>query len=117
MASLVNLELLLPIRAGAGTGETPWALAVPLRFLPLVGEAERAMLVDFVEPGKWYSVDEVAEVLGFSRDTIIRLTKKGLLEALTLPAAARSRRRVYSSRRVQGAEIVRFVKTYTGMAR
>lgn len=70
--------------------------------------------MDFVEPSKWYSVDEVAEVLGFSRDAIIRLVRKGYLEAFTLPVGSRVRKRVYTSRRVQGAEIIRFVKQNMG---
>jgi excisionase family DNA binding protein len=74
------------------------------------------MLVDFVEPKRWYSVDEVAELLGFSRDTIIRLITKGYLEALALPAGSGVRKRVYTSRRVQGAALIRFAKVCTGEA-
>ena len=74
------------------------------------------MLVDFVVPERWYAVDETAKVLGFSRDTVIRLIKSGELEAMTLPTKPGRRKRVYSSRRVQGAEIIRFVKKYTRVA-
>ena len=74
------------------------------------------MLVDFVVPEKWYTVDEAAEVLGFSRDTVIRLIKSGELEAMTLPTKPGRRKRVYLSRRVQGAEIIRFAKKYTRVA-
>jgi excisionase family DNA binding protein len=73
------------------------------------------MLVDFVVPERWYSVDEVAEILGFSRDTVIRLIENGFLTALVLPRKARRGRRIYSSRRIQGAEIIRFAKAYTSV--
>jgi DNA-binding transcriptional MerR regulator len=73
------------------------------------------MLVDFVVPEKWYSIDETSKILGFSRDTIIRLIKGGFLVALVLPVKSRNRRRIYSSRRIQGAEIIRFAKKYTGV--
>ena len=72
------------------------------------------MLVDFVEPAKWYAVNDVAEILGFERDTIIRLVKKGHLEAFTLPEMNLERNRDFKSRRIKGAEILRFVKTYLG---
>src|SRR6266851_9926024 len=74
------------------------------------------MLVDFVVPERWYAVDETAKVLGFSRDTVIRLIKSGELEAMTLPTKPRRPKRVYSSRRIQGAEIIRFVRKYTRVA-
>ena len=74
------------------------------------------MLVDFVEPAKWYTVDQTAEILGFSRDTVIRLIKAGELEAMTLPTKSGRRRRVYLSRRIQGAEIIRFARKYTRVA-
>jgi len=85
-------------------------------FSQLMGESECRVLVDFVVPERWYTVDETAEVLGFSRDTVIRLIKSGELEAMTLPTKPGRRKRVYSSRRVQGAEILLFVKKYTRVA-
>jgi len=77
-----------------------------------MGEPEFQMLVDFVEATRWYDVDEVGKIFGFSRDTVIRLVKRRLLEALVLPPQS-SRKRTYSCRRVQGAEIIRFAKQYT----
>jgi len=71
------------------------------------------MLVDFVVPEKWYTVDEVGEVIGFKRDTIIRLVKRGELEVMVPPSVPGRRIRTYSCRRIQGAEIIRFVKKYT----
>ena len=82
----------------------------------LWGETERDMLVDFVDPLRWYTVNETAKVLGFSRDTVIRLIEAGELEALTLPAKSNRRKRVFKSRRIQGAEIIRFARKYTGIA-
>jgi hypothetical protein len=74
------------------------------------------VLVDFVEPLKWYTVNEVAAVLGFSRDKIIRLIEDGELETMTLPVKPNRRVRRYASRRVQGAEIIRFARKYTRVA-
>jgi hypothetical protein len=73
------------------------------------------MLADSVVPEKWYSINETAKILGFSRDTIVRLIDGGFLVALVLPLKQRSRRRTYSSRRIQGAEIIRFTRKYTGV--
>jgi excisionase family DNA binding protein len=69
------------------------------------------MLVDFVDPVKWYTVNETAAILGFGRDKIIRLIEAGELEALTMPERQK-RKRGYKSRRIQGAEILRFVQKY-----
>jgi excisionase family DNA binding protein len=71
------------------------------------------VLVDFVVPERWYKVDEVAEVIGFKRDTIIRLVKRGELEVLVLPSVPGRRVRIFSCRRILGAKIIRFVKKYT----
>jgi len=71
------------------------------------------VLVDFVVPERWYTVDETGEVIGFKRDTIIRWVKRGELESMVPPAVPGRRRRTYSCRRIQGAEIIRFVKKYT----
>ncbi len=72
------------------------------------------MRLDFVDPLRWYAIDQVAKILGWGRDTIIRLIEKGHLEAVTLPEMNRERNRVYSSRRVQGNAIIEFVKKNSG---
>jgi len=65
-----------------------------------------------VSPEKWYSVKEVAEFLGFSRDTVIRQVRRGFLKAFVLPGKSSVRRRVYESRRIQGSEILRYVREH-----
>ena len=67
-----------------------------------------------VSPERWYSVKEVGECLGFSRDTVIRQVRKGFLKAFVLPGKSSVRRRVYESRRIQGSEISRYVREHMG---
>ena len=69
------------------------------------------MLLDSVLPEKWYSVSEVSEVLGFQRDTVIRQIKAGFLKAFILPRKP-TRKRVFCSYRIQGAEIIRYVREH-----
>ncbi len=68
--------------------------------------------LDSFSPETWYSVKEVAGMLGFSRDTVIRQIRTGLLKAFVLPGKSSVRRRVYESRRIQGSEILRYVREH-----
>jgi Helix-turn-helix domain len=68
--------------------------------------------VDSIQTEKWYSVKEVGALLNFSEDTVIRQINRGFLKAFVLPVKVTTRRRTYQSRRVQGAEIIRYVKTF-----
>jgi len=70
--------------------------------------------MDSVDPVKWYSVKEVAGLLEFSRDTVIRQVKRGFLKAFVLPGKSAKRNRVYESRRIQGSEILRYVREHVG---
>jgi Helix-turn-helix domain len=70
------------------------------------------LVLDSIVPDKWYSVKEAGAILEFSDDTVIRRIKWGLLKAFVLPGKSNKRRRVYESRRIQGAELIRFIKTY-----
>ena len=69
-------------------------------------------MFDSIVLEKWYSVKEVAALLGFGEDTVIRLTNRGLLQAFSLPVISPHRKRSYESRRIQGAEIIRFIKNH-----
>jgi excisionase family DNA binding protein len=69
-----------------------------------------------VSSDRWYSVKEVAELIGYSRDTVVRLVQKGYLKAFCLPTRGVSRRRVYLSRRILGSEIIRFLAENTKAA-
>jgi hypothetical protein len=68
--------------------------------------------MDSVSPDQWYSVKEVGGFLGFSRDTVIRQIRAGFLKAFVLPGKSAKRRRVYESRRIQGSEILRYVRDH-----
>lgn len=68
------------------------------------------MIVDFVKPEEWYTVQDVAELLGFGRDTVIRQIKQGYLKAFVMPCKSTRRCRVFESRRIQRAEILRYVR-------
>ncbi len=69
--------------------------------------------LESVSPEKWYSVKEVAGLLGFSRDTVIRQIRRGYLKAFVLPGKSSVRRRPYESRRIKGSEILRYVREHT----
>ncbi len=70
------------------------------------------LVLDSIQLENWYPVKEVAAVLCFSEDTIIRQINRGYLKAFVLPWRTNTRRRFYVSRRVQGSEIVPYVKCY-----
>jgi hypothetical protein len=65
-----------------------------------------------VEAERWYSVKEVSEFLGWSADTVVRQIRRGFLKAFILPGKSSMRRRVYQCRRVQGSEIMRYVREH-----
>ncbi len=67
------------------------------------------LVLDSIEPSKWYSVKEVAAILGFSEDTVIRQVNRGFLKAFVLPVKSTQRYRHYQSRRIQGRELQRYI--------
>jgi excisionase family DNA binding protein len=74
--------------------------------------SEKLAILGSVSPEKWYSVKEVAGLLGFSRDTVVRQIRRGLLKAFVLPGKSSVRQRVYKSRRIQGSEVLRYVREH-----
>ena len=70
------------------------------------------LILDSIQPERWYSVKEVAAILGFSEDTVIRQINRGFLKAFVLPGRSGKRKRIYESRRTQGAEIIRYIKVF-----
>lgn len=70
------------------------------------------LVLDSIQPEKWYSVKEVAVILGFSEDTVIRQINRGFLKAFALPIKSPRRPRIYCSRRVQGRELIRYINLY-----
>jgi hypothetical protein len=70
------------------------------------------LVLDSIQPEKWYSVKETGAFVNFSEDTVIRQINRGFLKAFVLPGRSDKRHRIYRSRRVQGAEIIRYIKTF-----
>ena len=70
------------------------------------------LVLDSINPEKFYSVKETAAILGRSDDTVIRLNNRGFLKALVLPGKSDTRHRTYRCRSFQGAEIIRFIKRF-----
>ena len=66
------------------------------------------MLIDNVDPLKWYRVREVSEILGWSVDTVRRWIYMGKLQAFIRPGQANRRKRVFRSARIKGSELIRF---------
>jgi hypothetical protein len=73
---------------------------------------EGNFVLNSIEQEKWYSVKEVAAILGFSEDTVIRQINRGFLKAIVLLGHSDKRRRSYRCRRIQGAEIIRYIKIF-----
>jgi hypothetical protein len=70
------------------------------------------LLLDSVQPEKWYKVHEAAEILGWAHDTIERWIDDGLLQAFMIDLRSSKRKRVFRGKRVQGCEIIRFAKDH-----
>lgn len=70
------------------------------------------LVLDSIQPEKWYSVKEVAAILGFSEDTVIRQANRKLLKAFILPGQSSKRRRIYQCRRVLGRDLIRYIDTF-----
>lgn len=70
------------------------------------------LLLNSVEQEKWYSVVEVSRIVGWSEDVVRRWIQRGLMQVFIQPGTSNRRKRVYRSVRVQGCEIIRFVKAH-----
>src|SRR5450755_3798114 len=68
------------------------------------------MLLLSVELERWYTIEDAVPILGWERDTIIRLIDDGFLQAQIKPRQGNRRKRIYLCRQIQGCELVRFVK-------
>jgi hypothetical protein len=68
------------------------------------------LLLDSVVPEEWYSVKQVSGILGGGVDAVWDWIYDGHLQAFINPGS--KRRRIYRGVRVQGCEIVRFVKAH-----
>ena len=70
------------------------------------------LILDSIEKEKWYRVREVAKILGWSHDAIERWIDAGALQAFVASWQSDRRSRLYRGKRVQGAEIIRFIKAH-----
>jgi hypothetical protein len=70
------------------------------------------MLLNSVDPEKWYSVKESVRFFGWGVDTIRDWIYEGLLQAFIKPGCSGRRIRIYRGARIQGCEIIRFVKEH-----
>jgi hypothetical protein len=67
------------------------------------------LVLDSIQPEKWYSVKEVAAILGVAEDTVIRQINRKLLKAFILPGRSDKRVRIYQCRRVLGCDLLRYI--------
>jgi hypothetical protein len=70
------------------------------------------MLLDKIDPEKWYNVRDTSKFIGCGVDSIRRWIYGGHLQALILPGRGKRRPRIYRSTRIQGREIIRFVEAH-----
>jgi len=70
------------------------------------------LLLDSIEQERWYSVVEVAQIVGWSEDVVRRWIQRGLIEAFVQPGTRNRRKRTYRSVRIQGCEIARFMRAH-----
>ena len=72
------------------------------------------LLLNSVEPEKWYTISEAEPIIGYGRDAISDRIKWGLIQAQFLPGPGgrRKRKRGYNAWRIQGCEIIRYVKEH-----
>ena len=70
------------------------------------------MLLNNVDPEKWYSVTEVSKLLGWSVDAVRDWIYGGHLQAFIKPGTSSRRQRIYRGARVKGSEIIRFVSVH-----
>jgi Helix-turn-helix domain len=70
------------------------------------------LVLDSIDPEKWYSVKEAAAILGFADDTISRQVARGLLKAFVLPKEHTRNGRGHTFVRIQGYELIRYIKNH-----
>ena len=70
------------------------------------------MLLNNVDPEKWYSVTEVSKLLGPGPDRIRDWIYGGYLQAFIGPKTSKKRGRVYRCALIKGSEIIRFVNAH-----
>jgi hypothetical protein len=67
------------------------------------------MLLNSVDPEKWYKIREVAVISGWSVDTIRRWIRKGFLKAFLQPTVSNRRKRKWQGMKVLGRHLLDFL--------
>jgi hypothetical protein len=70
------------------------------------------MLIENVEPQKWYTVKEVSAILGPGVDRVRDWIYEGHLQAFIGPRTSKRRARVYRCAQIKGSEVIRFVEAH-----
>lgn len=65
---------------------------------------------------KMYCVKEAAEILGFSRDTVLRLIHRKELKAWKIPGKQNPRKREYECWRIPESELHAFMRRHRNAA-
>jgi hypothetical protein len=73
---------------------------------------EIPILLNNIEPQKWYKVRDVAKIIGWGEDAAYDWVHGGLLEAFLKPITSSRRKRTWTGMTIQGCEIIRFVKAH-----
>lgn len=68
------------------------------------------MLADSIDAKKWYSVDEVSRITGWSCDTVRRWIQRKWLRAFVQPSRGTRRTRIYRAARILGADLILFIR-------
>jgi hypothetical protein len=69
-------------------------------------------MLNSVDPEKWYTVLQASKILGWGVDAVRRWIYDGHLQAFIKPGTTGRRKRTYRGARIQGCEIIRFVKAH-----
>ena len=75
------------------------------------------LVLDSIILEKWYTVQQTSDILGWSHDMVDRWIERGLLQAFVIESRSDKRPRIYRGKRIQGAEIIRFVKEHLTVLR
>jgi hypothetical protein len=70
------------------------------------------LLLDSVVPQEWYIVKQVSGILGRGVDAVRDRIYDGHLHGFIKAGTSSKGRRIYRGARVQGCEIIRFVKAH-----
>jgi hypothetical protein len=68
------------------------------------------LLLNSIVPEAWYTVADTEKLSGWSADVIYDCVHAGIIEAQMKPTTRPGYRRVWTGIKIQGCEIIRFLK-------